>query len=84
MSHRDPSIPERIKDLAFNVRYNLLAYFEEYDKSSLLKEGDEIHILGNSLKPKKHDISQVAENIFQIFQSTPWFTYRSGFPELFI
>jgi len=56
MSLRSPSFGERIKDIAFNLRYHLLGYFEEYEKSSLLKEGDEIHILGNSFSPKENNM----------------------------
>lgn len=56
MSLRSPSFGERIKDIAFNLRYHLLGYFEEYEKSSLLKEDDEIHILGNSFSPKENNM----------------------------
>jgi hypothetical protein len=37
MSERPLYITEKIKNYAFNIRYKLLAYFEEYQKNNFLK-----------------------------------------------
>lgn len=73
---------EKISNVAYNTRYNLLKFFEEYDRNKFAEPNDIIYILGNNFQVTPENVTQTQQKIYDIFQSTPWLTYRSGFPEL--
>ena len=73
---------EKIKNFAYNAKYNALKYFEEYDKTSFLRPDDKLYILGRTFLTTPANLTQVQGEIYEIFMSTPWITYRAGFPEL--
>jgi hypothetical protein len=61
MPERELYLSEKVKNIAFNLRFKLLAYFEEYQKNNFLKQGDEIYILGNSFFPKTNNLLEISE-----------------------
>lgn len=77
---RELFLTEKISNVAYNTRYNLLKFFEEYDRNNFAEPNDIIYILGNNFQVTPNNAAQTQQKIYDIFQSTPWLTYRSGFP----
>lgn len=43
---RNLYLTEKLRNAAYNTKYNLLSFFEEYGKDSFAKPKDQIFILG--------------------------------------
>ena len=56
---------------------------ESYDKDSIAKPGDTIYYLGKEIKFNTNNLHQQIKLLYEQFNQTPWFTYRSGFPEIY-
>jgi hypothetical protein len=54
-------LSEKLKNMAYNTRYNILKYFEEYALDSLGKPNNEIYILGQKLVITESNRTKVLE-----------------------
>lgn len=43
---RELYFTEKIRNMAYNTKYGLLKFFEQYDKNSFIRPHDEVYILG--------------------------------------
>ena len=54
---RDLFLTEKISNVAYNARYNLLKFFEEYSKDKFAEAEDNIFILGNKFHVTTENVS---------------------------
>lgn len=43
---RELYLTEKIRNMAYNTKYGLLKFFEQYDKNSFVHPNEEVYILG--------------------------------------
>lgn len=56
---RELYLSQKLRNIAYNTKYNLLKFFEEYDKDSFAKPKDQIHILGKKFITNENNIAEV-------------------------
>lgn len=69
--------------MGFNLRYDIIGFFEGLNSDSLVQLGDSIYFLGRCVNINKYNIEQQNNLLYKLFSQTPWLTYRTGFPELY-
>ena len=74
---------EKIFNVGFNVRYSVIGFFDAISLQSVGQPGDLIHFLGKEVEVHGYNQEEQNEALSKLFQSTPWLTYRSGFPQLY-
>lgn len=57
-------LTEKIKNMAYNTKYSLLKFFEQYDKNSFVQPNDEVYILGKKFICNETNIAQIQEEIY--------------------